>query len=562
MTCRNCGREIIDGSVFCPHCGTTQAPAPESPVQGAAPPWEGPEGGGKKKKTGLLIGIGAAVVAVIALAAVFAGGLFASPKKQVEKAFVKSAAAYVQAGKKLDLPDMEQWRKDQKITQNMGLELESINSELIGYDLSALSGLGVGMLTSYSGADRWASCELRGWWGDDELLDLSVKADGGALYFNSPQLTGDTHYGVNTETLGADLTAMTGDDSMEDLSFNFFDLVELALEKTDQEKLERDLKEANKVLWEQAQVKKTGAKTLSVNGTETKTAAYQVTISQGALNQYVGSLKTALAALDYYGLYEEMFQSMGMPREAVQDFLDQLESADPYSELADGLRDIVDELGDVELEVCLSGGYVSAVEYEGELYRSDVSIDLYLGGGEEYVDDLSLTVEMDGGAIEVKSSGDHGLKSGVFTDETTVRVKDSGASLARVTSDMTLDPSKKEDNLQWKLGVDSSGLSVCVLDMAGDVYWGRDQLTLNPVRISVRAMGAEVCTLSFSYHVENSAAAGTVENPGIITQMSEDELQHVALDVQSRAEAWASEMQEMMTSRLPSELLWALMFAL
>ena len=101
MTCRNCGREINDGSVFCPHCGTTQALSPESPWNaasgGSAPAWEGPEGGGKKKKTGLFIGIGVAVAAVIALVAVFAGGLFSNPKKQVEAAFVKSAAAYAQA---------------------------------------------------------------------------------------------------------------------------------------------------------------------------------------------------------------------------------------------------------------------------------------------------------------------------------------------------------------------------------------------------------------------------------------------------------------------------------
>ena len=52
MTCRNCGQEIHEGSVFCPHCGAAQAPSPESPwnaASGSAPAWEGPEGGEKKK---------------------------------------------------------------------------------------------------------------------------------------------------------------------------------------------------------------------------------------------------------------------------------------------------------------------------------------------------------------------------------------------------------------------------------------------------------------------------------------------------------------------------------
>ena len=42
--------------------------------------------------------------------------------------------------------------------------------------------------------------------------------------------------------------------------------------------------------------------------------------------------------------------------------MNELEDLDVYSELADSLRDAIDELGDVELEVCLSGGYISAVQ--------------------------------------------------------------------------------------------------------------------------------------------------------------------------------------------------------
>ena len=349
MTCRNCGREINDGSVFCPHCGTTQALSPESPWNaasgGSAPAWEGPEGGGKKK-TGLLIGIGAAV-AVVAVLAVVLSGLFSNPKKQVEAAFVKSAAAYTQAWKKLDLPDTRKWQKDQKITQHIGLGLKDINSDLIGYDLSVLNGLSLALFTSYNGPDRLMSCELAAGWGDKVLIDCWLKAEDDELYFNSPQLTGNTHYGVNTETLGADLTKLTGDNSMESLSFNLFDLVNLALEQMDQEKLKQDIIAANKALWDQAEVKKAGNnKTQVIHGTSVKTTAYQVTIPEEALDRYVDDLEAALSAWNYSQLYEEMFRSMGMPREEIQDFLDQLESVDPYAELADGLREAVSAAGE------------------------------------------------------------------------------------------------------------------------------------------------------------------------------------------------------------------------
>ena len=123
MICRNCGREINDEATFCPYCGMDPAAPtwPEiarNPAPGS-PDYSGPEtpvpGAGKKK--GLFIGgaIGA-VVLVIALAVVFASGLFANPKGQVEQAIAKSLAAYQAAEEALGMPaagtDWHQQRPD------------------------------------------------------------------------------------------------------------------------------------------------------------------------------------------------------------------------------------------------------------------------------------------------------------------------------------------------------------------------------------------------------------------------------------------------------------------
>ena len=561
MICKNCGREINDGSVFCPHCGATQSVSPESPrsaAGGGAPAWEGPEGGEKKKKTGLFIGIGAAAVAVIALVAVFAGGLFSSPKKQVEVAFVKSAAAYAQAYKKLDLPDMEQWRKDKNITQNINLQLKSVHSELTGMDLSALSGLALGFRTDFTGADRLMSCELAAFWGEEELIDLWLKAEDDELYFNSPQLTGNTHYGVNTETLGSDLTKLTGDDSMEDLSFNLFDLVDTVQEKMDQEKLEQDITAANKALWEEAKVKKTGAKTLDLNGTETKTTAYRVTFPQEALENYADALVEIMSAMSYYDLYEELYRSMGMPQDQIDEIMDALEELDPYGALADDLKDAISEIGDLELEVCLSGGHVSALLYEGEIDGSNVALSLYLGGGEEYVDDLSLELEVDGVELTVKSTGDHGGKSGVFTDKTTIKgdpLKMSPA-MASIVSEFSYDPKGTDGNFSWKLSIPGAGS----LDMAGSLTAQTDSISLDLDDVTLKAMGMEVCSLAFEYYGSCHPSTATVEDPKLITQMSELELMMAALEVQQKAEAWMGEMEELFVSRLPAELLYGMMY--
>lgn len=567
MICRNCGNEMREDARFCPHCGAMNAPAPEGGLpQGApsyssaAPAWEGPEGGGRKKKTGLFIGVGVAVVAVIALVAVFAGGLFSNPKKQVEAAFVKSAAAYAQVEKALNLPDTAQWQREQNISQYLTLALKDINSGLIGYDMSALSGLEVLLSASYNGGDRYAAFDLTANWAEEELLSLSMAASDPYLWFNSPQLTGNTHYGVNTETLGADLTAMTGDDSMKDVSFNLFDLVDTVLERVDQEKLEQDITAANKTLWEEAQVKKTGAKTLDLNGTETKTTAFRVTFPQEALEGYADALVEVMSAMSYYDLYEELYRSMGMPQDQIDEIMDALEELDPYAALADNFDDAIAEIGDLELEVCLSGGYVSALLYEGEIDGTDLALALYLGGGEAYVDDLSLELEVDGEAITVKSTGDHGGRSGVFTDKTTI--KGSLLGLTSLNSDLRYephryDPQKFNDNFSWELSIPGAGS----LEMAGALDISEVRFDLDLDDVTLKVMGADVCTLSLSYLVEHRAVHGGVPPTfQSLTQMDQMELMMAALDVQSRAEVWAAEMEELFTSRLPAELLYGTMY--
>lgn len=555
MICRNCGNEMGDNARFCPKCGALNSPDAESGLP-AAPPWEGPEGSGKKK-TGLIIGAAVAAVAVIALLAVVVGGLFASPKDQVEKAFLKSTAAWQSAKEAVGMPDVEQWRRDRSIRQQLSLELLGVNSNLVGYDLSALEGLGLHMGTDYDGEARRLSLELGAHWGEDSLLSFQAAANGDELYFGSPEFTGGTFYGLNTVTLGADLAELTGDDSVRDMSFNLFELVDMMLDRVDTEALKRDMKDANKTLWESAKVKKTGARTLDVNGSSTKTAAYHITIPEEALYQYVDGLETALSAMNYSGLYEEMFRAMGIPEGELENFLDNLNSLDVYGELAGALRDSID--GDLELDVCLSGGYVSAVLYEGRIDGAELELTVFLGSNGEYVDDVSVAFGTPSASIEVQSSGGHGLKGGVYTDETTIRILQDGRTLTRVVSELSFDPKSKSDNFQWKLSADSSGLSIFVLDTAGGLEMSRDRLSLDLNDISVRTMGMEICTLAFRYTADPNPSPIPAGNPQMIAGLSEQELMRIGQNITNNAARWASDMQRMLISRLPTDLLWAMM---
>ena len=107
--------------------------------------------------------------------------------------------------------------------------------------------------------------------------------------------------------------------------------------------------------------------------------------------------------------------------------------------------------------------------------------------------------------------------------------------------------------------MDSSGLSICVLEMEGDLDMDQDHISLDLDEISVRAMGMEVCTLGFRYYADCHPERMDVGNPRMIASMSEQELMDLGLDLQSNAILWFSDMQRTFVSRLPDDLLWAMM---
>jgi hypothetical protein len=547
MTCRYCGREIQDGAKFCPFCG-----AANKEFQAEI----GPEAPEEKPKIGLFIAIGAAVIVVAALALVLFGGLFSNPKGQVEKAAAKTAAAYAQAEKAMGLPDLSYMSREQSYSQRFALALNSINSDMVGYDMDALSGLGMSLDANLDGKGRQLDFALSLFWGEEDLLTLLVAAQDAALYFYSPQITGEVSYGVDTETLGADLAARRGVD-MEDVSFNIFDLIDGALTEMDPEGLEQSLKEANRALWEDAKVKKLGSRALDVNRTSTKTKAYQVTFSEEALSQYVDRLEGVLSAMNYFSLYEEMLQSTGMPQAEIDSFMDALNELDVYGAMADSLRDLIEVTGELELEVCLSGGYVSAVFYEGEILGSELEVELYLGGGEEYVDDLSVEMRVEDIKTTLKSSGDHGGKSGAFTDKTTIRSDAFGVFVPSIVSEFRYEPKKTADNLSWELSIPNAGS----LDMAGTLTAGQDSISMVLDDVAVKVMGMEVCSLGLEYYAGPFQGAAIPDaEVKIITQMSEEELMDMVLATQRNALAWSNKMEALFLTRLPEDLYWAMMY--
>lgn len=553
MNCSNCGNAIRDDAKFCPHCGAVSGPSGSFTAPSGYTGPEAPVSGGKKgKKIGLLVGGGVALAAVAAAVVIVVSGLLASPKGKVEKAFQKSAAAYAQASERIGMPDLDELTQQQSYSQSFALELNSVNSMLVGYDLSSLKGLGLRLDTDLDGPDRKMGAELAAYWGSDDIFNFHMLADGDELYFSIPQITGDVFYGLNTKTMGADLAAMSGDDSVKDLSFSLFDLMELTISAEQTEEMEKAMKAANKALMDSAKVERVGSETISLRGGSTKASVYHMTISEDALRDYVDAVADAMSTVDYVELYEEMLKAMGMSKSDIDYILSDLEGLDFYGELADLVKQFIKILGDMELDIYLSDGYVSAVMWEDRIMGSKVEMALYLGGGKEYVDDIRLELKADGQKIVLESSGDHGAKSGVFTDETTIR-----GPFPTITSEMRYEPNGGGDNFSWELGIDSMGS----LDMEGQLATTKDSMDLHLDEMSLKIMGMEVFDLQMDYYLGPCKGVDTDLGPTkLITKMSLAELEEAGYEMENNIETWTNDLMILCMQRLPEDLLWDLMY--
>lgn len=553
MKCSKCGNEIQAGAKFCPHCGGMNGGAAAPGGSGGYAGPEAPVPGGKpKKRLGLLIGGGAALIAIVAALVVVFSGMLASPKGKVEKAFQKSFAAFAQAGEKMEMPDLEKLVQDQKYSQSLALGLNSINSMLVGYDMSALEGLGLRMDVDMDCPDRKMGAEMTAYWAADDLLSFQMLADGSELYFSIPQFMGGELYGLDTKTMGDDLADMTGDESVRGLSFDLFELI-AAVSPADPKELEAAVKKANKALMASAEVERTGSETLSVNGKDTKTSVFHMTIPEDALADYVDEMAKALsAAMDYDKMYRDAMKSMGMSKSDIDYIMSEMGDMDVYGALGDAMQQMVKIVGDLELDVYLSNGYVSAVMWEDKIVGSKVEAALYLGGGKEYVDDISLELKGEGQKIVLESSGDHGAKGGVFTDETTIR-----GPFPTISSDYRYDPKGGKDNFSWEIEIQGLGS----LDMEGNLNASKDSLELHLDDISVKAMGMEVVSFQMDYAIGPCKGVDPApKSARMITEMSEAQLMEVGYEIEANTERWAEEMEAMFMNRLPQELFWDLMY--
>lgn len=603
MFCAQCGKEISGVARFCPHCGAViaasaldpefmqdpasapnpgatpdPASAPESAAgtgpytysYGAAPSYSAGVGGSdpasppappqdteKRGKKGLFIGGAVAAVAVVAAVVfMFVSGVFSSPKGRVEAAFAKTIAAYSSANEGMGLSDVRELTQSKSVSQNFSMELNSVNSDLIGYDLSSLQGLGLRFSSGCDWNTRYLGSEVAAFWGDNELCSFLMAVNNNVLSAASPQFTGGEAYGLDTETIGKAMVRWgmdPGDERLkvEDIGFNLFDLAEETVPSQQSEEMKQQLKDAAKKLVDAMKVEKAGKKTIEVNGNSVNAAAYLVIVPQEAMEDYIDALSDAMALVDSREQSRKLLRAIGLDEDTTEYALSDMSGVDPYGQAFDALKQALQEIGDLELDVYLDGGYVCAVEYSKEQNGSKLELGVYMGGGDSYVDDFSLKIALDGDELLVESTGNHGGKDGVFTDATTLRARSGGSTLFRLSSNFSYEPKAKANNFEWRLNVNN----MFSVKTAGQLTAGKDSFSLHLDDVSLTTVGMEICSLSMNYDLSpfQSSTRVFLPNPTLLGDMDLDDLEDLYYDIEYYAQEWMYDMMAL----IPEDLFWA-----
>ena len=529
MFCGNCGKKVEDGSKSCPYCGApaaqgdnaapardvilnaldagteTGAAAPAAEGSAAPLPAREPvaETGNSRRNLRLLAGLGGAAALLIVLAAALLSGALSGPRGTLVKAAAKSVNAWQAASDAIGMTDLKKLRESRKVRTDMSVRFKSFGGDLV-YDtpeLAMLEGFGFSASAGVDLPGRKMDFSAAANYGSAGLLTLWVQADDDVLSLGCPELLDDRAYGLNTTTLGRDLRQLGADleEGMENMSFNLFDSMEAFSRPAEADKA------ARKALTDAIEVEKTGKSSVDVNGRTVDCTGYHAVIPQNAMRDYLDALEDACED------------------RALKEMFDALEQA-------------IQAIGDVELDVYVSGGYVMAVVWEDTIEGSQMELTASFGGGTNYADDVSLDLWVDDVRLRYASTGNHGTADGAYTDSSSFRMQRMAMDYSyTVQSEMEYHPGKASDNFSWT--VKGDGFSVA---MEGQLTTAKDSLFMDLDTLSVSAMGSELVRLGASYSVRPYTAPGYAAGPPtMLSSMDEDDLEELARDVTANAQSWA-----------------------
>ena len=577
MFCINCGTQLDDSALFCPYCGknlsdchefqsTAADPAPTQyqytppqPVQPVQPPQYQPVAyqpvpsftgdpypGRKKRRKGLLLGLTAGIVLLLAAAVVlmFVSGVFAGPNIKLGNAITKSVDAYVQAAKKLPDCDFSGLKESKGYSADLTAKLHELNLDPSYNEmLSMLEGASVTITHDLSLEERDLSLSLSPSLGSAKLLTAEAAIRDHHVYLACPELLGDTVYGADTETIGADLQkfGVAGED-LEYIGFNFFDIIEKMKPLMDELKFTEEetdeITAAVLTMFAEAEVEKIGKEEIDVNGTDIECTEYAVLIPEDTLDEVFDLVKDMMRDTDYADLAEEMMETLLSSICSLEENVAYAMEGIDFSELDttddafDAVRDILKELEDLEFSFYVADGYVMSVYWEDTIYDVDFEITADFGGNGEYVDTLGLELNIDDEfTVVLESTGDHAARDGNYTDETSIEIDDGYESI-----DLRFETEYNPESGDLTFNVRAA--DILDVSVEGIFTGGENSLELTLDKVNVAVFEEELVTFGLSFSIGTYEKRVSMSNPVLISTLTEDDLWEIADEIEAQAYGW------------------------
>lgn len=558
MFCGNCGQQLKDDAKFCHGCGAAVGTA-ETPVQsgngtdvitgvGAGNGVGNGVGGGtrvrrvrKKKKNLIWIPIAAAALVLVVLVGVLVGSLMGGDSAKLMKAVTKSVEAYSDAWDKVGMPDLSYIAKDKAYSADVAVKINQVDGD------SSMAGVGARMEMDVSLPKREINVSATPFFGSADLLTAQMKIDNEKIYVGSPELTGDTFYMINTETLGADLNNLgAGVPELEEFGFNMFDIVE-QIEKisAQNEEAGEELKKALAEFAKTIEVEKTGTEEFWMHGEDVKCTAYEVVFTEEAMMDLVDAIEDISRDTGNMEDYLVIFKSMGLPEEAIAELQYELEyemeyAAEDMEEMFDGMREVVDILRDVTLDVYVYDGYVVGVVYEERIEGTPIEIALTIGGEENYVDDMELSVMADGEWVAVINfGGNHTGEGGEFINYFAVEVPGYDDDFMTVLSVHTFyTPKSKSNNFTSIVTTEDVEMQI-----NGQLTTTGDSIDMQLDDIRIVEYGYELMSFELDCNIGKYQASSIKTRNAIeLGKMNEEQLMHEMEKIEENAMEWAEKL--------------------